>query len=215
MTLDHPPNRELVLYALYTMGSIAERFHTEAIAIRCHELFPTSFSWSTRSDLPDKDIVRVALTDARKEKYGTLVEGRSGQSRGHHQETQRGPMSDGWKLTQAGFEWIQHNKERLDGLALKSAPRDHRQKSRKMLTRVRDHALFTKFLEHPSSFTTGIGQLADLARCRVDAEPRIWSVRFNKLEQLAIETKQDDVRQFIGACRKAYETATRSPEEGR
>lgn len=214
MAPEHPPNRELVLYALYTMGSIAERFHTEAIAVRCHELFPTSFSWSTRSELPDKDIVRVALTDARKEKYGTLVEGRSGQSRGHHQDTKRGPMSDGWKLTQAGLEWIEQNKDRLEALTSQSVPRDHRQKSRRMLARVRDHALFAQFQHYPSSFTPGIGQLADLARCRVDAEPEIWNKRFSKLEDLAIETKQEDVRQFIGACRNAYKTAASSAGDG-
>jgi len=208
MTSDRPPNRELVLYALYKMGSTAKRFHTESIAIRCHELFPTSFSWSTRPELPDKDIVRVALTDARKERYGSLVEGRSGQSKGHHQETRRGPMSDGWNLTHAGIEWIQHNKQRLESLTKISAPRDHRQKSRKSLTRVRDHILYSNFQDQGKAFAPGIGQLADLMRCRVDAEPLIWIYRFAKLERLAIETEQDELRRFIDACRKAYETVS-------
>jgi hypothetical protein len=215
MTAERPSNRELVLYALYTMGSTAKRFHTESIAIRCHELFPTSFSWSTRPELPDKDIVRVALTDARKEKYGSLVEGRSGQSKGHHQETRRGPMSDGWNLTQAGIEWIQHHKQRLENLSEISVPRDHRQKSRKSLTRVRDHILFADFENQEIKFAPGIGQLADLVRCRVDAEPSVWIDRFTKLERLAIETEQDELRRFISACREAYEASNQRVGERR
>lgn len=207
MTSTLPPNRELVVYALYTLGNVNERFHTEVIAIRCHELFPTSFSWTTRPDLPDKDIVRVSLVDARKEKYGVLVDGRSGQSRGLYQKTNRGPMSDGWKLTEAGIEWIHANRQRLGGLSSVATSKDHRQKSRKMLKRVRDHILFKEFQRDASSFMPGIGQLADLVRCRVDAESLIWNTRFEKLKRLAIETEQEDVVRFIAACLKAYEMA--------
>ena len=134
-----PPNRDLVVFTLSMMDSITDRFHTEAIAIRCHELFPTSFSWTTRPDLPDKDVVRVALTDARKEKFGGLVEGRAGQSRGQYQWTRRDPMLDGWRLTEAGFTWIEANRARFDALLQASQdrgvfpPKDHRQKSRKKL----------------------------------------------------------------------------------
>jgi hypothetical protein len=215
MKTERTPNRELVVYALYTMGSTARRFHTEAIAIRSHELFPTSFSWSTRADLPDKDIVRVALTDARKERYGSLVEGRSGQSKGHHQETRRGPMSDGWNLTQAGVEWIQHHRQRLESQTKISIPRDHRQQSRKSLARVRAHMLFSEFQQQESKFAPGIGQLADLMRCRVDAEPSVWLDRFSKLERLATETEQDELRRFVSACRQAYESGTERVGERR
>ena len=108
-------NQDLVVFALSTMGSSADRFHTEAIAIRCHELFPTSFSWTTRPDLPDKDVVRHALMDARNDKLGR-VEGRAGQGRGQYRRTQRGPMLDGWRLTEAGLAWIEINKARFETL---------------------------------------------------------------------------------------------------
>jgi len=69
-------NRELVVYCLYVVGGATERVHTEDLALKCWELFPDSFSWTKYPNYPDKDIVRVALTDARKEKYGALVSGR-------------------------------------------------------------------------------------------------------------------------------------------
>jgi len=69
-------NRELVVYGLYVAGGATERVHTEDLALKCWELFPDSFSWTKFAQYPDKDIVRVALTDARKEKYGALVNGR-------------------------------------------------------------------------------------------------------------------------------------------
>jgi hypothetical protein len=199
-----PSNRELAVYALYSLGA-SERFNTETIAVRCHELFPTAFSWATRPDLPDKDIVRVALTDARKEKHGALVEGRSGQSSGHYEKTRRGPMTDGWQLTNAGLEWTQENAESFEALLEKPIAKDHRQKSRRMLRRVREHELFQQFVAESTEFSPGIGQLADLARCRVDAEPSVWRARFEKFRRLALETDQQDIEAFIAACLTAYE----------
>jgi hypothetical protein len=199
-----PPNRELAVYALYSLGA-SQRFSTEAIAIRSHELFPTAFSWATRPDLPDKDIVRVALTDARKEKYGGLVDGRSGQTSGHYEETRRGPMSDGWQLTNAGLDWIQENTGRFESILGKPLTKDHRQKSRRMLKRVREHELFQEFAAAGLGFSPGIGQLADLVRCRVDAEPSVWRARFEKFRRLAIETDQQDIAMFVAACLTAYE----------
>ena len=202
-----PSNRELVVFALSTMGSITDRFHTEAIAIRCHELFPTSFSWTTRPDLPDKDIVRVALTDARKDKFGGLVEGRSGRGRGQDQRTRRGLMLDGWRLTEAGLVWIEANKTRLERLLDTSLDhaKNHRQKSRKKLERVLDHALFAEF-QHGGVFKPALGQMADLARCMVDAEPSVWLERFERLKRLGLETQQPQVVEFIEACVTAYES---------
>ena len=96
------PNRELVVYALFLLGGDTNRVHTEDVALKCFELCPQSFSWVKHAEYPDKDIVRVALTDARKEHYGALVEGRAGQRHGLTAKTKRGPVPDGWILTATG-----------------------------------------------------------------------------------------------------------------
>lgn len=88
---EQKPNRELVVYALSVLGGDSKPIHTEDIALKCHELFPESFSWTKHPEIPDKDIVRVALTDARKRQHGVLVEGRTGQRQGHSAKTKRRP----------------------------------------------------------------------------------------------------------------------------
>ncbi len=96
-------NRDMVVYALYSLGGATKRFHTEDIALKCFEVWPSAFSWTKYPEYPDKDIVRVALTDARKEKFGFLVDGRTGQTRGQANRTKRRRTGDG--LTWA-VEWI-------------------------------------------------------------------------------------------------------------
>jgi hypothetical protein len=178
-------NRELVVYVLSTMGSLSERHHTEAIAIKCHELYPTVFSWETNPELPDKETVRASLGGARRREYGPeLVESRT---------------RDGWKLTEAGWNWVQANRHRFKDVP---PPRDHRQKSRRLLKRVRDHRLFRAFTDDPDAFRPEVGPLADLAQCRVDAESHVWQKRFQRLKEMALETEQPDLQQFIEACEK-------------
>ena len=69
--------------ALYESGGVASKVHTEDIAIKAHEMFPDSFSWTKYPDRVDKDIVRVALVEAARKLNGAMVEGRSGRGRGH------------------------------------------------------------------------------------------------------------------------------------
>ena len=197
------PNRELVVYAVYLLGGDSERVYTEDIALKSFELSPASFSWVKHTQYPDKDIVRVALTDARKEQYGALVEGRTGQKRGLTAKTLRKPMDDGWVLTSAGVQWIQKNLADLQRIA--GGPvRQHRQKVLKQLKRVREHRVFTLYVDSPNRFSPAVGQIADLLRCRVDAEPQVWQERFDKIRRLAEAAGQQDVFDFIAKCREAY-----------
>src|SRR5690348_10323698 len=136
------PNRELVVYALYLLGGDSERVHTEDITLKCFELFPASFSWAKYSQYPDKDIVRVALTDARKKQHGALVEGRTGQKRGLSAKTLRRPMDDGWVLTSPGMQWIKQNLADLERISDSGSVKQHRQKVLRQLKRIRDNRLF-------------------------------------------------------------------------
>ena len=198
------PNRELVVYALYLLGGDSNSIHTEDIALKCFELLPTSFSWVKYPQYPDKDVVRVALTDARKETYGGLVEGRSGQKRGLSAKTQRHPIEDGWMLTAAGIQWVRENQVELDRVAGSGQVKDHRQRLLKQLKRIRNHALFGHYTDNPSGFSPPIGAIADLLRCRVDAESDVWQERFDKVRRQAVAAGQDDVSDFVAKCHEAY-----------
>ena len=201
------PNRELVVYALYLLGGASKRIHTEDVARKAHQLFPDSFSWTRYPEFPDKDIVRVALTDARKAQYGGLIDGRTGQHRGHSSKTKRDPVLDGWALSDAGIEWMLLNEAKLDKLAgSDSGPKEHRQKVLKQLGRIRRHPLFASFAKDPERFTPDIGNLAALLRCRVDADTSVWSKRLDQLRRKAKIAQQDDIVAFVDLCEAYYRT---------
>ncbi len=204
-TRTEPPNRELVVYALHLLNGAVERVHTEDIAIKAHELFPGSFSWTRHPDLPDKDIVRVALTDARKERYGSLVEGRTGQHKGQYTKTKRDPALDGWILTEAGLNWIKENQAHFEAAIDSTGEiKTHRQKVLRQLERFRNHRFFGDFTREPDSFSPGIGGLADLLRCRVDADEEVWVQRLEAIRRKARVAEQSDVLDFVDACESAY-----------
>jgi hypothetical protein len=198
------PNRELAVYALFLLGGDTRRLHTEDVAIRCFELFPTSFSWAKHTNYPDKDIVRVALTDARKDRYGAFVEGRAGQNRGHSAKTQRGPVDDGWILTTNGIRWVQDHREDLETLSGAGQVKEHRQATLRQIRRLREHPLFVSYSEAPAKFAPTIGELADMLRCRVDAGHEVWARRFEQVRRQAESTEQRDVIAFIARCETSY-----------
>lgn len=196
-------NREMVVFALYSLGGATKRFHTEDIALKCFELWPSAFSWTKYPQFPDKDIVRVALTDARKEKYGFLVDGRTGQTRGQSARTKRQRAADGWSLTDAGVSWSEANKERFESAG--AVTKEHRQKSMQFLSRVRKHKSFSLYDDNPEKFYPSIGDLADLLRCRVDADDAVWQERFERIRKHAVATGQEEFIGFVEKSIRAYE----------
>jgi hypothetical protein len=194
-----PPNRSLVVYCLYLAGGATARVHTEDIALKCWELYPDSFSWTKYPQYPDKDIVRVALTDARKAKYGAFLSGRvEGPSSGKGEP-------EGWILTEAGLTWVREYANTLDGnSAAKAERKNHRQL---LLRRVRDlkaAPLYRTFASSPSAFAPSIGELAGFLRCRVDATAVVWNRRLTELRRVGIESGDSEVERFVQSCQEAY-----------
>ena len=193
-------NWEVAVYALYLLDGATKLVHTEDIALKCHELAADSFSWVKHPEYPDKDIARVSLVDARKEKVGALVTGRSGQGKGQLHTVLQQRSLDGWQLTEKGISWARENGERL-ALALgQRQPKSHRQEVLQRLSRVRENVLFKNFLDCRGTFVPAIGPLAELLRCRVDAEPAVWNKRFESVRKDALVAEQRDVLDFIEAC---------------
>jgi hypothetical protein len=199
-------NWEITVYALYLMGGASRWVHTEDIALKCFEIAPDSFSWVKYSKYPDKEVTRIALMDARKEKIGALVTGRAGRGKGHHSKGNTQRRLDGWQLTEAGTEWVAQNEDRLAKELSQRQPRSHRQELLQNMARVRSHNLFKNFQEQPNSFVPSIGSLAELLRCRVDAESHVWERRFGVLRNQAQLAEQEDVLEFIDICRRFVES---------
>lgn len=96
MSLTRP---EAATLALYALGGAAASFDTEEVAVRVADLVPGMFAWKKYADRIDKELVRVALSDARIKK-GWVV--------GSHDK-------GGWLLTPAGHAFAQHKGSDLGG----------------------------------------------------------------------------------------------------
>ena len=90
---------EAVTLALYALGGADAAVDTEDVAVRVAQLAPGMFSWRKHPDMIDKELVRVALSDARLKKLWVV---------GSHKK-------GGWLLTSAGLEFARNNQVRLTG----------------------------------------------------------------------------------------------------
>lgn len=97
-TLTRP---EAAVVALYRLGGQKEAVDTEDIAVELETLASGMFSWQKFSDRTDKELVRVALSDARL-KGGYTV----------------GSHSKGWMLTAKGLEFARLNSPRIEDLSI-------------------------------------------------------------------------------------------------
>lgn len=198
-------NTELVVYVLGILGGEYRTVHTEDIAVKAHQTFPHSFSWTNYPNLPDKEITRRALIHARDGKLGTLVEGRTGRGAGRSAISTRNKASDGWILTEDGMRWFEIRSEAIAKHIKSGEFKTHRQKALKRLSKIVNHDLYNRYLRQPDIFYPSIGELAGILRCRVDAPPDIWEKRFFNLER---DSKSADdnllLEGFIKKCRDAY-----------
>jgi hypothetical protein len=96
--LTQPKGPELAALALYTLGGGSRVVDTEDVAFKLNELAPGRFSWRKYPDQINLELVRVALSDARKPESGSLVAGKG---------------KRGWSLTAAGQRWAEENASRL------------------------------------------------------------------------------------------------------
>lgn len=95
---------ELVALALFVLGGGGRVVDTEDVAKRVHEIAPGRFAWRKYPEQINLELVRVALSDARKPENGGLVTG-TGRS--------------GWSLTAGGQRWAEVNAPRLLELDLR------------------------------------------------------------------------------------------------
>lgn len=102
---------QAVTLALYALGADTASFDTEDVAMRVEKIAPGMFSWQKYPDRTDKELVRVALSDARL-KAGLVI----------------GSHSDGWMLTPKGLEFARENAtEMKSGQVPKRRTRDDAQ----------------------------------------------------------------------------------------
>lgn len=198
MTAGPIRNWEIVMLALQAAGAASGHAHTEDVTLKCFQIAPDAFSWLRHRQYPDKEVVRRDLIRLRSGQFGgVFVRGRAGITR--HEED-GDAKTDGWQLTEEGVRWLTENEGRLAGLADRREQKATRQEAMKALTRVKDHGLYSQFLENTNAFAPSLGELADMLRCRVDAEEVVWASRFSALRNHATVLNDSDVLAFLSRC---------------
>ena len=118
---------ELVTLAVYFLAPDGSRVDTEDVAVMARDLDSARFSWRKHPDQINLELVRVALSDAKKGEHGTLLTG-SG--------------NEGWSLTPGGVAFCAANHTRLETTprTRQPHPRDRlwtkREKARMLATRA-------------------------------------------------------------------------------
>jgi len=191
---------QLVLYALHLSGGSGHSVPHEDVAIRAHALFPDQFGWARHPHLPDKETARQALVRAREEASGPRVTGRV--------------AGGGWRLTPAGSAWVRDHEAQLQAQAQGSTYESPRQRGLRRLERYRASAAFRRFSRSPDRFVPDPGELAELFRCRVDADRRVWDQRLEDLLAFGQEAGDDRVVAFVAVCRRYLEGTRRAEAEG-
>lgn len=125
--------------AVYALDGMDRAVNTEDIAVRVAELVPGMFSWQKDEyrNRIDKELVRVALSDARlKKKYVV----------GSHDK-------GGWMLTPQGQRFAERNKKHLEEQPVeRSRGRDERQHERERVRLLSSDA-FLQFQERGDATT--------------------------------------------------------------
>ena len=193
-------NVDIVVYALYQLGGVDKKIHTEKVCHKCYELSKKRFSWRLPefSRFPDKEPVRIALMDAAKEKKGQLVQGRSGVE-------STGKETDGWLLTPSGAKWVLENQERLEKELNLASGGTNRPDALRIKKRFHQDQAFKKFLHCGNLDTVSQYEFTDMLNCTPDANKATIQKKFERLKTQASVIEDARVQNFIKACEKKFE----------
>ena len=191
-------NMDIALFALYKLGGVTKKIHTEEIAWEAYCLAKGKFSWRLpqfkKKGFPDKTPVRFALEQAKKDENGCLVSGRAGGDAGGEIE--------GWQFTPKGANWIKKNESRIaKGLQQKvSRPlRDQR-----FIKRIKKDPLFKKFQAEKTLDNATRYMFTDLLVCAPDASEDIIKQKVDRLITNAILISDEEILNFLEACKEKF-----------
>lgn len=200
MKIDELTNIDIVLYALLQLGGHKHKVHTEEIAYEAYTLAKDRFGWRIRKfremDFPDKEPVRISLMDAAKEKYGALVEGRSGVEAS-------GKDIDGWTFTPQGARWIREHQNRIEGRLGREQSKISKTEASRFIKKMKDQPLFRSFIK-ASLGSESRYALTDMLNTSPDAPKSIVTKKFRRLRATAELAGDQEVLRFLDACATTF-----------
>jgi len=184
-------DKDIVLYALYSLGGFQNRIHTEDIALKCYELAPTRFSWTKYPQYPDIQPVRFAL-----EKCKPLIIGSS--------ERKQPSNITGWRLTDEGLKWLEANLIRIENqLGEKQSPTKRLVDNRRIKSLLNSLA-YNKFITKGEKAEISHAEFAESLTCTVNTKPNILSERMEQIYSVANILKQNAVKEYVDFCRRRF-----------
>ena len=201
MVVEDLSNMDVVVYALFVLRGYEKKVHTEEIAAKSYELSPEKFGWKLpefrKMKWPDKDIARVALTDASKQKYGSLVVGRSGASAA-------GKETDGWILTKNGTSWCKENEERVCKALDRNRSKLPTKDAKRFLRQMNSAGLYKEFLKTGSIPESSECSFTDMLGTSPDASSNLIKKKFERMQSTAELVGDTRSIAFFEACAAAF-----------
>ncbi|MEI6135216.1 MAG: hypothetical protein WCP72_09595 [Desulfomonile sp.] len=186
-------NPNIAVYALHLLGGWYQRIHTEDVAVKCYELAPSRFSWTKYPQYPDLAAARYSLESAAKDSFGKLVEGAS-------EKTRTSKKFLGWRLTEAGREWIKANRETVEKeLGTVGIVGDRTLADRRFKELLRSRA-FAKFRKRGPQADISLAEFAEALLCTVNAGQQILRERLDQIEAITKEFNKPEVAEFLRYC---------------
>jgi hypothetical protein len=195
-------NIDIALFALYKLGGISKKVHTEHIAWEAYKLAKGRFSWRLpefREKFPDKSPVRFALEQAKKKEHGKLVSGRAGGDINR-------PELEGWRFTPEGAEWIRQNEKRITKALKQKAPTLPKLDAEKFVRKLRREPCFKHFQQKRNFQDISPYMFTDMLGCAPDATKDIIKKKFDLLLSTSKLVNDSELIKFLEACAIAFST---------
>ena len=201
MTQPELSNVDITVYALYRLRGHERKVHTEEIAFEAFQLAKERFGWKLAQfrarGFPDKEVARIALMDAAKQKYGALVEGRAGVEA-------RGKDTDGWMLTPAGSAWVRENVARLEQGLEVARPNMPKAEAARFRKQISSQQLFHTYLQRGNLTGESPYALTDMLNASPDAPKEVVAAKFLRVQATAALIGDRTIEKFLDACAKAF-----------
>jgi hypothetical protein len=191
-------NIDIALFALYKLGGITKKVHTEDIAWEAYQLAKERFSWRLikykEMGFPDKTPVRFALEQAKKKESGALVTGRAGGDINR-------PELEGWRFTPDGVDWIKKNESRISKLLKHAVPDLPKLVADRFARKLRTDACFQYFVKNGDLNDVSSFMFADMLECAPDASKDIIKQKFESILSTANLINDSKINKFMNACK--------------
>lgn len=194
-------NIDVALFALYKLGGVTKKIHTEKIACEAYTLAKERFSWRLpefrAKGMIDKSPVRFALEQAKKKENGKLITGRAGGDIG-------GEELEGWQFTPTGAIWIKENEARIVKELCQEKVVRHKVQDERFIRKIKNDPLFKLFQGNKTLDNVSRYLFTDMLVCAPDASINIINKKLNQIIANANLLGDKEIIYFLKTCKEKF-----------